>query len=186
MKSIPKCHPDKPYEAKGLCKQCYNKKWNNSEEHKAYQKEYYKTEKRKAYLKEYSKSDKYLQFRKEFDTSEKRRAYNRVLNNTKRKENIQFKLSQNLRNRLRNGIKTGSFIRDLGCTIAELKDHLESLFQPGMTWENYGIYGWHVDHKVPLASFDLTDREQFLKACHYSNLQPLWASDNLRKGAKIL
>lgn len=65
----------------------------------------------------------------------------------------------------------------------ELKQHLEKLFQPGMTWENWSRDGWHIDHIVPLSSFDLTDREQFLKACHFSNLQPLWAKENLSKAA---
>ncbi len=55
-----------------------------------------------------------------------------------------------------------------------------------MTWDNYGLYGWHIDHIKPLASFDLTDREQFLEACHYTNLQPLWAEENLSKGNKII
>ena len=72
--------------------------------------------------------------------------------------------------------------KDLGCTIKELKIYLESKFQPGMTWENHGRFGWHIDHEVPLSSFDLTDREQFLKACHYTNLQPLWWNENLSKG----
>ena len=54
-----------------------------------------------------------------------------------------------------------------------------------MTWDNYGYDGWHLDHKTPLAAFDLTDREEFLQACHYTNYQPLWSLDNLRKGAKF-
>jgi hypothetical protein len=51
-----------------------------------------------------------------------------------------------------------------------------------MTWDNYG--DWHLDHKKPLISFDLTDLEQFRVAAHYTNLQPLWALDNLKKGSK--
>jgi len=101
-----------------------------------------------------------------------------------------FKLSITLRTRLnaaiKNGQKIGSAIRDLGCSIEELKYYLESLFQPGMSWDNYGFYGWHIDHKIPLASFDLSDEQQRLKACHYTNLQPLWAKDNLSKADKIL
>jgi len=100
---------------------------------------------------------------------------------------IQYKLACNLRSRLykvvKGNCKSGSAVRDLGCTIAELKDHLEKQFQEGMSWDNYGE--WHVDHIVPLASFDLTDREQLLAACHYTNLQPMWGSENCSKGAKL-
>ena len=101
-----------------------------------------------------------------------------------------FKLRKMLRNRMvsavKKNLKCGSSVKDLGCTIPELKQYLESKFQEGMTWENWGVHGWHIDHIVPLASFDLADREQFLKACHYTNLQPLWAKDNLSKGCKTL
>lgn len=99
-----------------------------------------------------------------------------------------FRLQKNLRSRLnkalQHGYKTGSAIKDLGCSIAELKIYLESNFQPGMTWNNYGQ--WHVDHIRPLSSFDLTNPTQLNAACHYSNLQPLWAKDNLSKGASLL
>ncbi len=88
---------------------------------------------------------------------------------------------------LRNGQKAGSAIRDLGCTIPELKAHLEARFYPNpetgeaMAWENWKHDGWHIDHIRPLSSFDLTDREQFLQACHFTNLQPLWAEENFSK-----
>lgn len=103
--------------------------------------------------------------------------------------NHNFKLGKVLRRRLNNALKTnqkaGSPIRDLGCSIPELRSYLESKWQPGMTWENHGSKGWHIDHIIPLSSFDLTDREQFLKACHYSNLQPLWWQDNLSKSNRL-
>ncbi len=70
----------------------------------------------------------------------------------------------------------------VGCTVAELKTHLESQFKPGMSWDNRSE--WHVDHIRPLASFDLTDPAQFKQAWHYSNLQPLWEAENLSKGCK--
>ncbi len=70
------------------------------------------------------------------------------------------------------------------CGIA--REHLEKQFKEGMTWENHGLYGWHIDHIIPCASFDLTDLEQQKKCFHYTNLQPLWAKENLIKGVKIL
>jgi hypothetical protein len=106
------------------------------------------------------------------------------------KTDIQFKLSYNLRNRLRSAInrnqKIGSAVRDLGCTIDELKIYLESKFLSGMSWDNWSVEGWHIDHIKPLSSFDLTDRQQLLEACHYTNLQPLWAKDNLVKNDKLI
>lgn len=73
----------------------------------------------------------------------------------------------------------------LGCEWTEFMSHIERQFAPGMTWSNHGQSGWHFDHIRPLSSFDLTDREQLKQACHFTNVQPLWAADNVRKGAKI-
>lgn len=99
-----------------------------------------------------------------------------------------FKLLDNLSSRLRMALKRGSKSASthefLGCTGMELRHHLESLFQPGMSWANYGRGGWHVDHKRPCASFDLADPEQQRACFHYTNLQPLWELDNLKKGSK--
>lgn len=109
----------------------------------------------------------------------------RERNKERYSEDTDYKIKINLRSRLnkaiKNSQKTGSAVNDLGCSIEELKKHLESQFQPGMTWDNWSRDGWHIDHIVPLSSFDLTDRQQLLKACHYTNLQPLWAEDNLGK-----
>lgn len=105
----------------------------------------------------------------------------------KRRTNPQVRLSVNLRTRINRAIannqKAGSAVRDLGCSVADLRKHLETLFAPGMSWENYGR--WHIDHIIPLCHFDLTQKDQFLKACHYSNLQPLWAEANYRKGGRL-
>jgi hypothetical protein len=74
----------------------------------------------------------------------------------------------------------------IGCTIPQLMAHLEAHFTDGMTWGNKGRGGWHIDHIIPCALFDLTDPEQ-QKACfHWSNLQPLWEADNIRKGARLV
>ena len=100
------------------------------------------------------------------------------------------KIAINLRARVAQALKWSGVKKSaktfelIGCSVAELKAHLESQFLPGMTWDNWTTDGWHVDHIRPCASFDLSDLEQ-QKACfHYSNLQPLWAIDNLRKQAK--
>jgi hypothetical protein len=71
----------------------------------------------------------------------------------------------------------------LGCSFEKLKIYLESKFLPGMTWQNHTIYGWHVDHIKPLASFNLSKPEEQYKAFNYNNLQPLWGIDNLVKSS---
>lgn len=100
-----------------------------------------------------------------------------------------FRLRMNLRHRtwtaLKGQSKSARTADLVGCTMEELRCHLERQFLPGMTWENYGKHGWHIDHIRPCASFDLTDPEQQRQCFHYTNLQPLWAADNIRKGAKV-
>jgi hypothetical protein len=97
-----------------------------------------------------------------------------------------YKLIKYTRNRIKSVLKgiykSKSTIKLLGCSIEECWQHLESKFQPGMTRENHGL--WHVDHIRPCISFNLTDPEQQAICFHYTNLQPLWAEDNLKKGAK--
>lgn len=106
------------------------------------------------------------------------------------KSDTNFKLAALLRKRVTNAVKrnskAGSAVRDLGCSIDELRCYLEGKFKDGMTWENWGREGWHIDHVMPLAFFNLTNREQFLQACHYTNLQPLWAKENRKKMASIV
>jgi hypothetical protein len=86
---------------------------------------------------------------------------------------------------IKNGQKAGSAVKDLGCTVEFLKQYLESQFKPNMTWSNWGlgVGNWQIDHIVPLCSFDLEKREEFLKASHYTNLQPLWHEEHLNKTA---
>ena len=115
------------------------------------------------------------------------REYNRAYEKEKRKSDPNYKIRSYLRNSasdLLNGrTKGGSFVGDLGCSIEYFKQHIEALFQPGMSWENRGNgpSKWNLDHIAALCFFDLTNREQFLKACHYTNLQPLWYEDHKAK-----
>lgn len=77
--------------------------------------------------------------------------------------------------------KAARSVELLGCSINELMKHIETKWQFGMSWDNYGK--WHLDHIRPCASFDLLDPQQQRDCFHYTNLQPLWALDNQRKGA---
>jgi hypothetical protein len=124
----------------------------------------------------------------EYRLSHKKRIRERDLEYKKQKlkTDLNFKLKECLRNRVRIAIKkgkAGSAVKDLGCSVEELKIWLESQFEPGMSWKNYGfgIGKWNIDHIVPLCSFDLTKKEEFKKACHWFNLQPLWTIDNMFK-----
>jgi hypothetical protein len=154
-----------------------NRRDNNKDKEKIYHKKY--REQNKSIIKE----KKRIRYQKE---KEKINRENKVRYN----QDVNFKLKCRLRHRVRmaikNNYKAGSAVKDLGCTIEQLKQYLESKFQLGMSWDNHTIDGWHIDHIKPLSSFDLSDRKQLLEACHYTNLQPLWAKDNLTKNDKII
>jgi hypothetical protein len=97
-----------------------------------------------------------------------------------------YKLVGNLRSRLKERVKvsywrkSSHFNQYIGCDIQELKNHIEKQFADGMNWDNHSYEGWHIDHIIPLSS--AKNIEELYKLCHYTNLQPLWAKDNLRKG----
>jgi hypothetical protein len=193
-----KCKKDlHEYEGK-FCKEC-RKVWklNNKDLIRDKQKEWnlenkeVRLLKKKQYLLK-NRETILIKKRKHYqENKEKIKLYGKNYQKQKRKSCIFFKLKRNLRNRLwsvlRNGVKKGSAVRDLGCTPEELKLHLESLFEPGMSWDNYGNKEgqWSIDHIIPLSNVDLADRDQFLKVNHYTNLQPLWHIDNLRKGNRL-
>jgi len=100
-----------------------------------------------------------------------------------------FRIRMNLSGRIRQLLKRAQTskclktIELLGCSMNDFKKYIEGKFLPGMNWENYGSYGWHVDHIVPCAAFDLTKKEEQIKCFHYENLQPLWWMDNFSKGS---
>ena len=107
----------------------------------------------------------------------------------RRETDPNYKIKRLLRSRVKAAIKGAatkkyaSTMELLGCTVEEVRRHIESLWKPGMTWGNHGQYGWHIDHIRPCASFDLTDPAQQRQCFHWSNLQPLWAEENLRKSS---
>jgi hypothetical protein len=121
---------------------------------------------------------------------EKITKYRTYYSKKRRKESNEVRMSENIRRRINHFLKTvnipkkGSTFDIVGCTPQFLKEHLEMNFKDGMNWENYGLYGWHIDHIIPLSSAE--DEDGVYKLCHYTNLQPLWAKENLSKGSKII
>jgi hypothetical protein len=106
----------------------------------------------------------------------------------KRKTDINFRISHSLRSRFNSALKRKnktdrkkwtSVINLLGCSIDDFKLKLSKKFKKGMNWNNYGE--WHIDHINAVANYDLTKKENQIKAFHYSNLQPLWAEENFKK-----
>ena len=91
-----------------------------------------------------------------------------------------------IRQALLHNRKSASTEELIGCTIPELRAHLEKQFLPGMSWDNHAITGWHIDHRIPCDSFDLTNENIFFVLQDYSNMQPLWYDDNIRKGTLVL
>lgn len=118
-----------------------------------------------------------------------RRIHRRNYEAARLKTSPEFYITKILRGRLRGalrnrGVKSACTLELTGCTAKHCKSHIEAQFLTGMTWNNRGL--WHVDHIKPCASFDLADPAQQRACFHYSNLRPLWALDNLKKGRKIV
>lgn len=170
----------------------------NSEEIKRKKKEYYlkNIESIKKRDKEYysKNKDKILNKKKEYFSKNKQeiiQRHGKYMKNRK-KTDIEFNITCRLRDRIRIAIKNqytekaSSTIELLGCTPKEAYDYLVSKFTNNMTEESFMRGEIHIDHITPCASFDLTDPEQQKSCFNFRNLQPLWASDNLSKGAKIL
>lgn len=128
--------------------------------------------------------EKEKQYRKDNRTKISEREKNRYHND------IIFKLRTNLRNRLKLFLKTkkinknNSTIEFLGAEPDVIKNYLEKQFKDGMSWDNFGHDGWHIDHIIPLSS--AKTEEEVYKLSHYTNLQPLWANENYKKSNKII
>lgn len=119
------------------------------------------------------------------------------VNKTRRKRHkeryetdIIYRICFTTRNRLKSFLKIKTINKQnktfdiIGCSSEYLKFYLETQFKDGMSWDNYGLKGWHVDHKIPLSS--AKNEDEIYKLAHYTNLQPLWADENYNKGVKIL
>ena len=170
-----KCGSIEERDKRGECKACRKaraKAWHEAhrEEKKAYDKAH--REEQKAYDKAYRKTHR-----------EERVVYRKA----RRASDPLFRLKYYIRSKTTKALRAGGYSKKsstaviLGCTFEELKAHLEKQFWPGMTWENRGE--WHIDHIIPLASVQ-TEGET-LSLCHFSNLQPLWADDNLSKHNRL-
>jgi hypothetical protein len=128
---------------------------------------------RLSYAKQYRENNK-----------EKRNAYE----TNRKKTDIIYKLKHLVRNRINKFLVLKKFNKKnkafeiIGCTPQELKNYLEQKFIGDMCWDNQGK--WHIDHKIPLSS--ASNEEELYKLCHFTNLQPLWAEDNIRKGNKLI
>lgn len=157
----------------------YNKQWKRN-----YRKENY--EKDLEYQKQWRNNNKQKQ--KEYFKLRNSKQETIIKRNNRRKERRKqepmFAIMENVRRRINEYInnKRLSTIEIIGCTPLELKQHLENQFVKGMSWENRNE--WHIDHIIPLSS--ASNQEELFKLCHYSNLQPLWAIDNIKKSNKIL
>ena len=179
---------------KSVCKDCtkeYAREYykSNIESLKQCKKEYYQAnrEQRKEQRKEYYKANK--QQIKEYYQANKEKINNKTAeyNKIKRLKNPLFKMTHNLRSRTYQAFKTKGYNKNtktqemLGVNWLVCKAHIERQFTKGMSWDNSG--DWHIDHIIPLASANT--EEELKKLCHYSNLQPLWAVDNLIKSNVI-
>jgi cobalamin-dependent methionine synthase I len=169
-----------------FCKECkveYRK--NNISKFKSYKKKHYAKNKSKILE---TQRKEYRKLHKKCRTKQNNYRTNRKQQEKERRQKDQnFRILGNLRTRVYHALKKntkGLKTKELlGCSIDELKIYLERKFTEGMNWENYG--SWHMDHIVPCATFDLRHSDQQKICFHYSNLQPLWAKDNLRKNKRI-
>ena len=193
---------------KVTCKVCYRNarkiyRENNKEKIAEYRKKHYKQNKeqiseksKERYIRDKGKRQLYYQNNKDklkkqskdyYSKNRERAIKNSIKYERERKNNDPvYKMIRNYRKRTwdayKNNTKSKSTMDLLGCSGQELAQHLEKQFQDGMTHDNYGE--WHIDHIRPIASFDLSDPKQEEECFHYTNLQPLWAWENMSKGAK--
>jgi hypothetical protein len=170
----------------------YNKKYR--EEHKETMKiksKIYRTKNKdikKEYDKQYRLKNKIKRQKLQRKYKQEHKKERKIYRDNKFKTDVGFKIEHNLRGRIHSALKgknkSKSTMKLIGCSIENLKIHLENKFTKGMTWKNYGKGGWEIDHIRPCCSFNLINIKEQLKCFNYINLQPLWAEDNRRKHTK--
>ncbi len=128
--------------------------------------------------------------RRKYQSSEHAKAKRNIYRKNKMSTDPCYKIRHRLKDRiyyaLKGIAKSEKTLKLLGCTLPFFKNYLEERFTERMNWDNYGLFGWHIDHRFPCASFDLTKKEEQEKCFHYTNMQPLWCTDNILKGDKII
>lgn len=168
----------------------YRSKPENREKERKHNERYRKSEKGIVARAKYAATEKSKEIKRRYATSEVCKVKSRERGRKRRKNDPAYKLTINLRRRflhfLKGTAKRGSVMKLIGCSVEDLKKHIEKQFKEGMTWDNWTVNGWHIDHIKPLHSFDLTDDEQMKEAWHYSNLRPLWAKENHSRPKKII
>jgi hypothetical protein len=174
-----------------ICRGAYKKSYNRTQivRRRLYAVEYNKGHPRRATP---ERSKKYYAKHRE-----QRAAYGRAHRTqqnlrrvTRMKQDPNYRLKVLLRASMHKTLKgiehSTHMLQLLGCSVGEFRKYLERQFKKGMTWDNWGQYGWHIDHIIPIARFDLTKEEKQHRCFHYTNLQPLWWYQNLEKSDKII
>jgi hypothetical protein len=179
-----------------LCKKCLSEKTSDYRErnrekvlhsYKDYHNENKEIIKEKRKIRDRENYVKISEYRKKYFNENKLYFYE--LERNRRKNDFLFKITGNMRKRINSFLKINHIIKKnktfdiVGCTPEFLKEYLEQKFTEGMSWELVGQH-IHIDHIIPLSS--AKSEEEIYTLCHYTNLQPLWAEDNLRKGNKIV
>ena len=170
------------------------KEYHQTDEYKKSSKKYRQSVKGKAVAKKHRSTPKGLATGKRVYEKRQSKGLNAEQQSRygkkRRKSDPIYKLTGNIRTRLnqfykaKNIRKTNPTFKMVGCTPEFLKKYLEKKFKPGMTWKNHTLHGWHVDHIIPLSS--VKTLEDKYKLCHYTNLQPMWATENIKKSNKII
>lgn len=202
-KRCPRCGEIKPLEAFGFrrsygkvypesrccpCRTILSRLWvnkNAKNKRKAQKCSSAWAKKNKSYFAEWARTHR-------IKNGEKVRERNRARHKIRREIDPQYKLGCALRSRIHSALRRQKSKKSskaetlLGCSVAKLKEHIESQFEPWMTWENHGLLTWNIDHIIPCSHFDLTDPIQQAQCFNWRNLRPLSWEENIKKSNKIL